>query len=87
MSEEVTVFTLLNDIKVIKEFVSKVSFCKGNVDIKSADEHYTVDGKSIMGIFSLDLSKPVCVYFHNKEDYDDMFDFMNSNFPAIAVNR
>lgn len=47
----------LNTIDKIKEFVSIISSFEGEFLIKS--ERYVIDAKSIMGIFSLDLSKPL----------------------------
>ncbi|MBQ6552274.1 MAG: HPr family phosphocarrier protein [Clostridia bacterium] len=46
--------TTINDVK---NFVDAVSRCDFAIDLSSG--RYTVDGKSIMGIFSLDLSKPI----------------------------
>ncbi len=46
--------TTINDVKA---FVDAVSRCDFAVDLSGG--RYTVDGKSIMGIFSLDLSQPL----------------------------
>ncbi len=48
---------MLSTINDVKEFVSEVSLCDYDVDLISG--RYAVDAKSIMGIFSLDLSKPI----------------------------
>ena len=48
----------------VKEFVKIVQDCPYEIDLKS--DKYIVDAKSILGIFSLDLSKPLTV-----EIYDD----------------
>ena len=45
----------LNSIDKVKGFVSAVSSMDGDFDLSS--DRYVVDAKSIMGIFSLDLSK------------------------------
>lgn len=47
----------LPSVKEVKDFVSKVSSCGCDIDI--AADRYIIDAKSIMGIFSLDLSKPL----------------------------
>lgn len=48
----------LNSIEKVKEFVNLATYhVVGDVDLISGK--YTVDGKSIMGIFSLDLSKTI----------------------------
>ena len=46
----------INDVKSFENIVSKDEF---DVDLISG--RYVVDAKSIMGIFSLDLSKPIDV--------------------------
>lgn len=48
----------LNTIDKVKEFCSIATY-KIATDIDLISGKYTVDGKSIMGIFSLDLSKPI----------------------------
>ena len=53
---------LLNDIDHVKKFV-EVSMMQ-NFDIELSSGKYMVDAKSIMGIFSLDLTKPVKVIAH-----------------------
>lgn len=47
----------LPSVKEVKDFVSAVSLCGCDIDI--AADRYIIDAKSIMGIFSLDLSKPL----------------------------
>ena len=47
----------LPTVNDVKEFVSTMSSCPVNAVIKASQ--YTVDAKSLMGIFSLDLSNPV----------------------------
>ena len=50
----------------VKEFVELAS--QQNYDIDISLNHYVVDAKSIMGIFSLDLSKELVVTFHCSEE-------------------
>lgn len=47
----------------MKDFVNIVSTQDGDFDLCSA--RYVVDAKSIMGIFSLDLSKPLRLDIQN----------------------
>ncbi len=61
---------LLSSINDVKDFVNIVSRFDFDVDLTSG--RYVVDAKSIMGIFSLDLSKPIKVEIHG----DDCDDFM-----------
>lgn len=52
-----SIFVNLNMISDLKAFVNMTSNLSVSVILKSGQ--YAVDGKSIMGIFSLDLTKPV----------------------------
>ncbi|MCX7709895.1 MAG: HPr family phosphocarrier protein [Clostridia bacterium] len=62
---------LLKSITDVKDFVNIVSKYDFDVDLSSG--RYVVDAKSIMGIFSLDLSKPikVQVYGDNTDKFCD----------------
>lgn len=53
---------LLSSINDVKDFVNIVSKYDFDVDLTSG--RYVVDAKSIMGIFSLDLSKPINLNIH-----------------------
>lgn len=53
---------LLSSINDVKDFVNIVSKYDFDVDLTSG--RYVVDAKSIMGIFSLDLSKPLNLNIH-----------------------
>jgi len=55
----------LRSITDVKDFVNVVNKYDFDVDLTSG--RYVVDGKSIMGIFSLDLSKPIKVDVHTDE--------------------
>ena len=61
---------LLSSINDVKDFVNIVS--KYDLDVDLTSGRYVVDAKSIMGIFSLDLSKPIKVEVHS----DDCDKFM-----------
>lgn len=56
---------LLNSINDVKNFVNTVNKYDFDVDLTSG--RYVVDAKSIMGIFSLDLSKPIKVEVFSDE--------------------
>ena len=53
---------MLRSINDVKDFVNVVNKYDFDVDLTSG--RYVVDAKSIMGIFSLDLSKPIRVEVH-----------------------
>ena len=52
----------LNSIDKVKAFVNEIS--KFDCDFDLVSGRYVIDAKSIMGIFSTDLSKPVNVRIH-----------------------
>ena len=52
----------LNTLEDVRKFVNIVTAFEGDIDLKSGT--YTVDAKSIMGIFSLDLLNPVEMTIH-----------------------
>ncbi len=58
-----SVFISLNSIEKVKQFVHLISRYDGDFDLTSG--RYVIDAKSIMGIFSLDLSKPLKLDIHN----------------------
>ena len=60
-----TVNVLLSSINDVKNFVNIVS--RYDFDIDLASGRYVVDAKSIMGIFSLDLAKPIKVELHTDD--------------------
>ena len=43
---------------------------EADIDFRSYDNHYVIDAKSIMGILSLDLSKPIIVDIENLDTYE-----------------
>ncbi len=61
---------MLGTINDVKKFVTVVSQCDYDVDLISG--RYAVDAKSIMGIFSLDLSKPIKLEAHT-DDASEFF--------------
>jgi len=57
-----TVQICLNSIDKVKAFVNDIT--KFNSDFDLVSGRYVIDAKSIMGIFSLDLSKPIDLCIH-----------------------
>ena len=58
----------LNTIDKVKGFVNIISTHDGEFDLSS--DRYIVDAKSIMGIFSLDLSKTLRLDIHDNTEAD-----------------
>lgn len=53
---------ILDNIEKVKEFVAIASAKEYDIDLLSGK--YIVNAKSIMGVFSLDLTKPVTMVAH-----------------------
>ncbi len=65
-----TVKISLNSIDKVKSFVNEITKFDSDFDLVSG--RYVIDAKSIMGIFSLDLSKPIDLNIHADKDLDDI---------------
>ena len=57
-----TVTITLNSIDKVKNFVNDITRFRSDFDLVSG--RYVIDAKSIMGIFSLDISKPIELDIH-----------------------
>ena len=66
-----TVKISLNSIDKEKSFVNDIT--KFDVDFDLVSGRYVIDAKSIMGIFSLDLSKPIDLNIHADNDIVTIF--------------
>lgn len=62
----------LDSIDKVKEFVRLITAFDNDFDLRSG--RYTVDAKSILGIFSLDLSKPIELDIYGKENLDEVIE-------------
>ena len=65
-----TVKISLNSIDKVKAFVNEVTKYDAEFDLVSG--RYVIDAKSIMGIFSLDLSKPIDLNLHSENNIDEI---------------
>ena len=75
-----TVRISLNSIDKVKSFVNEwVRY--SDVDFDLVSGRYVIDAKSIMGIFSLDLSKPIDLNIH--ADDGEMEDILSHLAPYI----
>lgn len=63
------VMVSLNSIEKVKSFVKDVSSFEYDLDLISG--RYVIDAKSMLGIFSLDLSKPIELTIHADEEAAD----------------
>ena len=69
-----TVTINLGSIDKVKAFVNDITKFDSDFDLVSG--RYVIDAKSIMGIFSLDLSKPIDLNIHNDNDIDDILEVL-----------
>ena len=65
-----TVEIRLSTIADVRDFVNIVA--KSDIDVDLQSGRYIVDGKSIMGIFSLDLLSPITLTAHS-DDTAELF--------------
>ena len=75
-----TVRVSLNSIDKVKTFVNDINRYDFDFDLVSG--RYVIDAKSIMGIFSLDLSKPIDLNIH--ADGSDLEDVLQMLTPYIC---
>ncbi|MCD7946173.1 MAG: HPr family phosphocarrier protein [Clostridiales bacterium] len=68
----------LNSIDTVKEFVTVASQMSCEIDVCSG--RYVVDGKSILGLFSIDLSNPVEVVVQGTSEELETFDRLSAKF-------
>ena len=69
-----TVQISLNSIDKVKSFVNDITRFENDFDLVSG--RYVIDAKSIMGIFSLDLSKPIDLAIHTEENLDTIMEVL-----------
>lgn len=71
-----TVTVNLNSIDKVKSFVEDITKYDNDFDLVSG--HYLVDAKSIMGIFALDLSKPLQLNIHSRNHGEQIADSLKN---------
>lgn len=69
-----TVQISLNSIDKVKSFVNTITKYDNDFDLVSG--RYVIDAKSIMGIFSLDLSKPIDLAIHAESNMDEIMEVL-----------
>ena len=55
----------LNSVEQVRQFVETMRKYDGDVDVYSTNRNYLVDGKSILGVFSLGLDQELTGRFYN----------------------
>lgn len=75
-----TVTINLGSIDKVKSFVNDITKFDSDFDLVSG--RYVIDAKSIMGIFSLDISKPIELNIH--ADDKDLADILAAIKPYVV---
>lgn len=70
-----TVHISLNSIDKVKAFVNEITRFDNDFDLVSG--RYVIDAKSIMGIFSLDLSKSIELNIHSEKNVDEILEALS----------
>ncbi|MFT4104425.1 MAG: HPr family phosphocarrier protein [Lacrimispora sp.] len=70
-----TIRISLNSIDKVKSFVNDLTKFDADFDLVSG--RYVIDAKSIMGIFSLDLSKPIDLNIHSENNADEIINILS----------
>ena len=68
----VSVNIRLKEINDVYKLVNILVGFDGDVDLESG--RYKVDGKSILGIFSLDLRQPIKLTYDNEEGAEQLYE-------------
>ena len=78
-----SVYISLPSVNSVQKFVATVSRLEGNFDFQSGN--YILDARSLMGIFSLDLSQPVLLNIQNdtEETMQALKNFIADNADSI----
>ena len=69
-----TVKISLGSIDKVKSFNTNITRFDNDFDLVSG--RYVIDAKSIMGIFSLDLSKPIDLNIHAEDNLDEIMEVL-----------
>ena len=67
-----TIKLSLNSNDKVKSFVNTIT--KYDYDFDLVSGRYVIDAKSIMGIFSLDLSRPIDLTIHTDNDVESVLE-------------
>lgn len=60
----------LDSIAEVNAFATMIAHFKSEIDLSSG--RYIVNAKSIMGIFSLDLTRPLTLTVHGNEELEEI---------------
>ncbi len=65
----------------VKKFVNAIQSVDADIDL--VHNRYVIDAKSIMGIFSMDLSRPLDLVIHSEDK--ELTDFLSKIFSELGI--
>lgn len=71
-----SIYIKLTTVDDVYTLVKSLLAFDGDVDLVSG--RYIVDGRSLLGIFSLDLTKPVELIFHDEAKAPELFELLRN---------
>lgn len=71
-----SIYIKLTTVDDVYTLVKSLLAFDGDVDLVSG--RYIVDGRSLLGIFSLDLTKPVELIFHDEAKAGELFELLRN---------
>ena len=78
----------LDSIADVNAFANTIAHFKSEIDLSSG--RYIVNAKSIMGIFSLDLTRPLTLTVHGKDELEErhklLFDLIIPKYIQFFCN-
>lgn len=66
----------INTVDKVKSFIRDITKFEYDFDLVSG--RYVVNAKSIMGIFSLDLGRPICLNINTEDNTDAVLDVLST---------
>lgn len=70
----------IETIEKVKEFVKEISKIDAAAELTIPGRRYIIDAKSIMGIFSLDISRPMNLTIHDDEKNAGEYEWIFEKF-------
>lgn len=80
------VYVSLSSPETVQRFVETLSGLDGDFDLISGK--YILDARSLMGIFSLDISKPIqlCIHNSSQENKEAIYPYLAESVKGVNVS-
>ena len=76
---------LINSFAKVHRFHQLISRYDGEFDL--LQDRYVIDAKSQLGIFSLDISRPIRLRIHNDEQLDQILESIATYLVPVTKNE